>query len=65
MDKPGEPAHDPDGLAAFCDEIRAVMKPPVALTETAAHINDQAFADAALEILDGWMQDGTVITPTS
>jgi len=64
-DKPGEPAHDPDGLAAFCDEIRAVMKPPVVFTETAAHINDQAFADAALEILDGWMQDGTVITPTS
>ena len=64
-DKPGEPAHDPDGLAAFCDEIRTVMKPPVAFTETPAHINDQAFAGAALAILDGWMQDGTVITPTT
>ena len=64
-DKQGEPAHDPDGLAAFCDEIRTVMKPPVAFTETPAHINDQAFAGAALAILDGWMQDGTVITPTT
>ena len=64
-DKPGEPAHDPDGLAAFCDEIRTVMKPPVSFTETPAHINDQAFAGAALAILDGWMQDGTVITPTT
>ena len=41
------------------------MKPPVAFTETPAHINDQAFAGAALAILDGWMQDGTVITPTT
>ena len=64
-DKPGEPAHDPDGLAAFCDEIRTVMKPPVSFTETPAHINDQAFAGAALAILDGWMQDGTIITPTT
>ena len=64
-DKPGAPAHDPDGLAAFCDEIRTVMKPPVVFTETQAHINDQAFADTALAILDGWMQDGTVVTPTT
>ena len=64
-DKPGEPAHDPDALAAFCDEIRSVMKPPIAFTETNAHINDQAFADTALAILDGWIQDGTVITPAT
>ena len=61
-DRPGEPAHDPEGLAAFCDEIRRVIKPPVAFTEIAAHINDQAFTDAALAILDGWIADGTVKT---
>ena len=25
-----------------------------------AHINDDAFADAALAVLDGWIEDGTV-----
>ena len=64
-DKPGEPAHDPEGLAAFCDEVRKVMKPPVILSETAAHINDQGFADLALSILDGWIEDGTVAAPLS
>ena len=64
-DKPGEPAHDPEGLAAFCDEVRKVMKPPIILSETAAHINDQGFADLALSILDGWIKDGTVAAPAS
>lgn len=59
-DKPGEPAHDPDGLAAFVDEMRRVITPPVALTEVDAHINDQAFADKALEIFDGWVAEGIV-----
>lgn len=59
-DKPGEPAHDPEGLAAFVDEMRTAIRPPVALTEVDAHINDQAFADAALAIFDGWVADGTV-----
>ncbi len=59
-DKEGEPAHDPDGLAAFLDEMRDAIKPPVKLTEIDAHINDKAFADTALEILDAWIADGTV-----
>ena len=59
-DKPGEPAHDPEGLAAFLDEMRNSIKPPVKLTEVDAHINDQAFADTALEIFDAWVSDGTI-----
>ena len=59
-DKPGEPAHDPDGLAAFLDEMRNVITPPLELSEIDAHINDQAFADAALRIFDAWIADGTV-----
>ena len=64
-DKPGEPAHDPDGLAAFLDEMRAVI-PASQLTEVDGHINDQAFADAALKQFDAWIADGTVkAAPTS
>lgn len=59
-DRPGEPAHDPEGLAAFCDEMRNVIRAPVQLSEIAGHINDQAFADRALEIFDGWLADGTI-----
>lgn len=59
-DRPGEPAHDPEGLAAFVDEMRKVMRPPIALTEIDAHINDRAFAVTALEILDAWVGSGTV-----
>lgn len=59
-DKPGQPAHDPDGLAAFTDEVRKVITTPIKLTEIEAHINDQAFADAALAVFDAWLADGTV-----
>jgi len=58
-DKPGEPAHDPEGLAAFTDEIRKAI-PTGQLTEVDAHINDQAFADAALALFDQWVADGVV-----
>lgn len=59
-DKPGEPAHDPEGLAAFTDELRKAVKPPVQLTEVDAHINDRAFADAALAIFDEWVEKKVV-----
>lgn len=58
-DKQGEPAHDPKGLAAFTDEIRKAI-PAGQLTEVDAHINDQAFADAALALFDRWVADGVV-----
>jgi len=59
-DKPGEPAHDPEGLAAFADEMRTSIESPVVLTEIDAHINDQAFADTALAIFDSWVAEGIV-----
>lgn len=59
-DKPNEPAYDPEGLAAFIDEMRTAIQAPTQLTEIDAHINDQAFADKALEIFDAWVADGTV-----
>lgn len=59
-DRPGQPANDPNGLAAFCDEMRTVITEPLGFTEVAAHINDDAFVDAALAIFDGWVADGTI-----
>jgi uncharacterized protein (UPF0261 family) len=61
-DKEGDVAYDPDGLTAFTDEVRKVMQDPSAYTEIDAHINDHAFADAALEIFDAWVADGTIKT---
>ncbi|HJM49734.1 MAG TPA: Tm-1-like ATP-binding domain-containing protein [Alphaproteobacteria bacterium] len=60
-DKPGGPFHDPDGLAAFADEMRQALAPPVELIEIEAHINDRAFADRALAVLDGWVAEGLVV----
>lgn len=61
-DREGGPAHDPEGLAAFVDEMRGAIRPPARLTEIAAHINDAAFAHTALEIFDRWVEEG-VVTP--
>jgi len=61
-DKEGEPAHDPEGLAAFTDELRKTVKSPAVLTEIEAHINDEAFASTALSIFDEWVADGIVKT---
>ena len=60
-DRPGDIAHDPDALADFLDEMRNVLVDPVELTEIPDHINDQAFADTALSIFDGWVVDGTIV----
>jgi uncharacterized protein (UPF0261 family) len=59
-DKAGGPAHDPDGLAAFADEMRKSIEPPARLIEVDAHINDKSFSDRALEIFDAWVGDGTI-----
>ena len=59
-DKPGEPAHDPIGLAAFIDEMRKADWGPATLVEIDAHINDQAFCDAALAQFDAWVAEGVV-----
>jgi uncharacterized protein (UPF0261 family) len=59
-DREGEPAYDPEGLAAMIEAVRDEISVPV--TEVDAHINDPAFADAVLTILDGWIADGTIPT---
>ena len=59
-DKPGQPAHDPGGVAAMVGEVGLTIKDPTQLSRLECHINDPAFADAALEVLGGWIADGTV-----
>jgi uncharacterized protein (UPF0261 family) len=61
-DREGEPAHDPEGLAAYLEAMRNNVRQPVTMSEIDAHINDQAFADEALKILDEWIASGTVAT---
>ncbi|MNS95347.1 hypothetical protein D3C72_1296030 [compost metagenome] len=58
-DRPGEPLHDPEGLAAFTEALRGSVD-PARLVELDAHINDSAFCDAALRVFDAWVADGTV-----
>ncbi len=59
-DREGAPLHDAQGLEAFCEAMREHTPANVALHELDAHINDQAFADKALEIFDNWLANGTV-----
>ncbi|UWQ27874.1 Tm-1-like ATP-binding domain-containing protein [Leisingera sp. M523] len=61
-DRPGAPLHDGEGLAAFCDEMRASCPGNAVLHELDCHINDAAFSGKALEILDGWISSGVVKT---
>lgn len=59
-DRPGGPLNDPDGLAAFIDEVRGSCPANVDLRELDCHINDPAFSDAALAIVDDWCANGTL-----
>ncbi len=60
-DKEGGPFQDDVGLAAFADTIRDSVGPPVDLVELDAHINDEEFATAVLEIFDGWIDTGKIV----
>jgi len=59
-DRPGEPLHDAEGLAAFVEAMRAAVAPPTRCIEMDAHINDDAFCDAALAVFDEWVAQGLV-----
>ncbi len=59
-DRPGGPLSDPEGLAAFVAEIRAHCPANVTLVELDAHINDPAFAEAALAVFDDWLAAGKI-----
>jgi uncharacterized protein (UPF0261 family) len=60
-DRPGEPLHDPEGLAALLAELRQRVGPNTRLIEIDAHINDDAFAQTALQVFDTWVAEERVI----
>lgn len=59
-ERPGSELYDPQGLAAFCDEVRNECPDNVELIELDAHINDTAFCDCVLTIFDDWVESGTI-----
>jgi len=59
-DRPGQALHDPEGLKAFVDEITQVVSPDTDFQQVDAHINDEAFAWAALRVFDSWVAAGLV-----
>jgi len=59
-DRPGEPLHDAEGLQAFIEAMRAAVAPPTRCIELDAHINDDAFCDAALAVFDDWVAQGLI-----
>lgn len=60
-DRPGEPLHDPEGLAAFKQALEAAVAPSMRWVEVDAHINDLAFSQAALKVFDTWVEEGRVV----
>ena len=59
-DREGADAHDPDGLNAFIEEARKVIKPSLGYAEIDAHINDSEFSETVLAIFDRWVETGVV-----
>ena len=59
-DRPGEALHDPQGLAAFCEALRAAVEPPVELLERPLHINDAGFCETVLKVFDDWVDRGLI-----
>ncbi|MXY33476.1 MAG: UPF0261 family protein [Boseongicola sp. SB0664_bin_43] len=59
-DTEGMPAHDPEALGAMVEAYKAEMTAPVELTVMECHINDLAFSEKVVEIIDGWIADGTI-----
>ena len=59
-DRPGQPAYDPEGLAAFCEATETAMADRVSVTTLDCHINDEAFCAAVLSKLDAWVAAGLV-----
>ena len=51
---------DPEGLSAFLGAMRAALPAQVRGIELDAHINDEAFAAAALQVFDDWVAQGLI-----
>ena len=61
-DREGQVAYDPEGLDAFLDQMRKIIKAPLMMTELDCHINDVEFSNKALSIFDQWLENGIIKT---
>ena len=59
-DREGGPFRDLEGLEAFYGQLRELLKDPVELHEVDTHMNDDRFAQSALEIFDRWVDEGLI-----
>jgi uncharacterized protein (UPF0261 family) len=59
-DRPGEGLHEPEAHAAFADEFRRALQPPVQLHDLDVHINDRGFVERALAVFDAWVAAGQI-----
>lgn len=59
-DRPGQPMHDPDGIAGFARELEWSLDPRVMYVAVESHINDAAFAKSVLRIFDRWVEEGRI-----
>lgn len=60
-DQQGEPLHQPEALDAFIEAMRASIPANTETHEIAAHINELAFSQRALEVFDDWVHRGIVV----
>ena len=56
------PLHDAEGLSSFLQAMREAVQPGTRCVELPAHINDEAFCNAALKVFDDWVAQGLVTT---
>ncbi|TDE39047.1 hypothetical protein [Antarcticimicrobium sediminis] len=59
----GADLQDGAALEAFCDKLVSCCPDTVRLEQITAHINDAAFAKAALAIFDSWVERGWIPRP--
>lgn len=62
-DTEGMPAYDPAALADMVAGYKEAMTDPIELSVLDCHINDEAYSMKVLEVLDGWIADGTIQMP--
>lgn len=55
LDRPGSVFYDPRGLKAFRNALKRRIETKVKVIELDAHINDKAFADSVIRLLDEMM----------
>ena len=64
-DRPGADLHNPKGLQAFMGRLLDGCPDHVELHRRDAHINDAPFFEAALSVLDRWLDAGVIPRPAA